>query len=204
MHPAFRLTFLPPNLITLSRPVVVAWICYSLIQEPAATSDSLWMLAAFLFFYWVSDYVDGYVARLLGMTSNYGAKLDLFCDRVCDFLVVFTILIVHDLTYWIPVLFYMLGRLAPEFLYFLHAARFKDSPLFVSWSEKAYKIYGEVFYFIRTMFFAFVLFGDPHWIVSAVFVLSNAVFLVDGLIILAGFAKQNKSGNAEVDGNRSS
>jgi phosphatidylglycerophosphate synthase len=200
MHPALRLTFLPPNLITLSRPAVVAWICYCLIQEPDATASSLWMLLAFLFFYWVSDYIDGFVARRLGQTSNYGAKLDLFCDRICDFLVVFTILIVHDLTYWIPVLFYMLGRLAPEFLYFLYADRFKDSPLFRNWSERAYKIYGEVFYFVRTVFFAFVLFGDPHWIVSAIFILSNAVFLIDGLIILGSFALDPSRGSDEAPG----
>lgn len=201
MHPALRLTFLPPNLITLSRPIVVAWICYRLIQEPDMTAGSLWMLLAFLFFYWVSDYIDGFVARRLGQTSNYGAKLDLFCDRICDFLVVFTILIVHDLTYWIPVLFYMLGRLAPEFLYFLYADRFKDSPLFRNWSEGAYKIYGEVFYFVRTVFFAFVLFGDPHWIVSAIFILSNAVFLIDGLIILGSFARPAATESPEQAGN---
>jgi hypothetical protein len=104
------------------------------------------------------------------------------------------------LTYWIPVLFYMLGRLAPEFLYFLYADRFKDSPLFRNWSERAYKIYGEVFYFVRTVFFAFVLFGDPHWIVSAIFILSNAVFLIDGLIILGSFALDPSRGSDEAPG----
>ncbi len=178
----------PANLVTLSRPVAVAIIAEQMIHEPAATAASVWMLSAFLFFYWVSDYLDGWVARRMGTTSVFGAKLDLFCDRICDFTVVFAILVVHGMDFWLPVLFYMLGRLAPEFLYFLHSDRFKDSPLFVNWSEGAYKIYGEVFYFTRTVFFTSVLFGFAHWSITAVFIASNGIFLFDGLLILKTFA----------------
>jgi len=187
-----RLLFLPPNLITLSRPIAVSILCYFLIHDPRLVVDGYVGFFLFLFFYWVSDYLDGIVARKMGMTSNFGSKLDLFCDRICDFVIVFTVLIVHDLEYWFPMLVYMLGRLAPEFLYFLHSDQFRDSPLFKDWSDKAYKIYGEAFYFVRTVFFTLVLFSSPHWLVSAIFILSNIIFLFDGMLILKSFAAENK------------
>lgn len=187
-----RILLQPSNLISLSRPGVVALLCYLLIVSPDLVRQGYWGLGLFLLFYWLSDYVDGLVARYLKMTSEFGAKLDLFCDRIADYLVVFTILIVFRLEYWVPVLFYMLARLAPEFLYFLYADAFSKSPLFKSWSKRAYKIYGECFYLVRTVFFASVLFSTPHWLVSAVFMLSNAIFLFDGMLILRDFAIRDR------------
>lgn len=182
----------PSNLITLSRPAVVAGLCYLLIQDPAVVREGYWGLGLFLLFYWASDYLDGMVARWMNTTSEFGAKLDLFCDRICDYLVVFTILIVFRLEYWLPLLFYMLARLAPEFLYFLYADAFSKSPLFKSWSKRAYKVYGEFFYLVRTVFFAAVLFATPHWLITAVFMLSNAIFLFDALLILRHYARQSR------------
>jgi len=184
------LLLLPSNLITLSRPAVVGVLCYLLIQDPDLAREGYWGLALFLFFYWATDYLDGMVARWMNTTSEFGAKLDLFCDRICDYLVVFTILIAFRLEYWVPVLFYMLARLAPEFLYFLYADSFSKSPLFKSWSKGAYKVYGETFYLIRTVFFAAVLFATPHWLITAVFMLSNGIFLLDALLILRHYARQ--------------
>ena len=189
-----RLLLLPPNLITMSRPIAVAVLCYYLIHDPVGIHDGYVGLVIFLFFYWITDFIDGYVAKLTGTTSEFGGKFDLFCDRLCDFIVVFTILVVHDLTYSIEILCYMLGRLAPEFLYFQYADSFSESPLFKNWTKKAYGIYSEVFYFIRTVFFAAVLFATPHWSISTVFVMSNMVFLLDAILILKHSAKTGRKG----------
>ena len=182
----------PSNLITLARPLGVAVICYLLIQHPAMIRAGYWGVVLFLLFYWASDYVDGFVARRMNTVSEFGAKLDLLCDRLCDFLVVFTILVVFRLEYWLPVLFYMLARLAPEFLYFLYADAFAKSPLFKNWTRRAYKIYGEVFYLVRTVFFAAVMFSTPHWLISVLFVASNAIFLFDALLILKQYAERDR------------
>ena len=187
-----RLLILPPNLISLSRPLVVAILCYCLINGIGDLRDGYLGLGLFLFFYWASDYLDGFVARLTGTGSVFGSKFDLFCDRISDFVIVFTILVVHDLAFWPEMLVYMLGRLAPEFLYFMYADSFSESPLFKNWPNTAYKIYGEVFYLIRTIFFASVLFLTPHWAISAIFMLSNAVFLLDAILILKHFADESR------------
>ena len=199
-----RLLLLPPNLITMSRPIAVAVLCYYLIHDPVGIHDGYVGLVIFLFFYWITDFIDGYVAKLTGTTSEFGGKFDLFCDRLCDFIVVFTILAVHDLAYSIEILSYMLGRLAPEFLYFQYAGSFSESPLFKNWTKRAYKIYGEVFHFIRTVFFAAVLFLTPHWSISAIFVVSNMIFLLDAILILKHFAESGRNPHPRSEGNGTS
>ena len=67
-----------PNLFTFLRllclPVFV-WVLFGLPSRQAAA----WMLGGL----GATDWVDGYLARRLGQTSEFGKKFDPTVDRLC-------------------------------------------------------------------------------------------------------------------------
>ena len=70
------------NLLALSRLGIVPIIIYLLVQETALAS----LLALLLFILaLISDFLDGYLARLRKETSKVGSFLDLFADKTLVF-----------------------------------------------------------------------------------------------------------------------
>lgn len=68
-----------PNLLTMSRLVAAALIPTVFLAAPRPMADAL---ALSLFVYAsITDYLDGYLARRLGQTSDLGARLDALADK---------------------------------------------------------------------------------------------------------------------------
>ena len=69
--------FFVPNIIGYVRFILVFSVLLTFRSHPKITAF-LYALSQGL------DYIDGYVARKLGQCSNFGAVLDMVCDRVSD------------------------------------------------------------------------------------------------------------------------
>ncbi|HUF99177.1 MAG TPA: CDP-alcohol phosphatidyltransferase family protein [Ilumatobacter sp.] len=84
-----------PNLFTLLRllclPVFV-WLLFGLPSRQAAA----WMLGVL----GATDWVDGYLARRLGQTSEFGKKFDPTVDRLLFFVGIVSILIDESMPVW--------------------------------------------------------------------------------------------------------
>jgi cardiolipin synthase (CMP-forming) len=88
-----------PNLITLIRllllPVFV-WVLFGLPSRQAAA----WMLGVL----GATDWIDGYLARRLGQTSEFGKKFDPTVDRLWFVVAVVAIIINDSIPVWFAVL----------------------------------------------------------------------------------------------------
>ncbi len=84
-----------PNLFTLLRllclPVFI-WLLFGLESRQAAA----WMLGLL----GATDWVDGYLARRLGQTSEFGKKFDPTVDRLLFFVAIVAILIDQSMPLW--------------------------------------------------------------------------------------------------------
>ncbi len=97
-----------PNLITLSRiPMmfVIVWLMYQEWTGAASLAFWLFIIAA------VGDWYDGYLARRMGLISNFGKFMDALADKI---MVLGLMIAFVDLD-WIPV-FWVLLHLCREFL----------------------------------------------------------------------------------------
>jgi CDP-diacylglycerol--glycerol-3-phosphate 3-phosphatidyltransferase len=94
------------NLVTLSRLLlllVVVWLFY---QAPAWWSFSTFFLIIFIF---ISDGLDGYIARKRNETSLFGALFDIAGDRITE-LTLWIVAADTDLVpIWVPLVFIIRG-----------------------------------------------------------------------------------------------
>ena len=65
------------NVITLTRTVAALVLALS-----GARTHSLTLLLSALGAYWIGDIADGFVARLTGTETRFGAAMDIMCDRI--------------------------------------------------------------------------------------------------------------------------
>jgi CDP-diacylglycerol--glycerol-3-phosphate 3-phosphatidyltransferase len=96
------------NLITLSRLLLLVLVVWMAYQPP-----SWWQLAdvALLIVVFVTDGLDGYVARLRGETSLFGAMFDIAGDRIVE-LTMWIVLADLDLVpIWVPLVFVVRGTI---------------------------------------------------------------------------------------------
>ena len=88
-----------PNLFTLARllclPVFV-WLLFGLPSRQAAA----WVLGAL----GATDWVDGYLARRLGQSSEFGKKFDPTVDRLLFFVAIVAIVINDAMPLWVAAL----------------------------------------------------------------------------------------------------
>ena len=94
------------NLVTLSRLVlllVVAWLFY----QPAAW----WSFATFflIIFIFVSDGLDGYIARKRNETSLFGALFDIAGDRIVELTLWIVTADIGLVPIWVPLVFIVRG-----------------------------------------------------------------------------------------------
>ena len=96
------------NLITLSRLLLLFVVIYFAYQ-PA----SWWQMAnvALLIFVFVSDGLDGYVARKRGETSVFGAMFDIAVDRIVELSLWVAYLPLGLVPLWAPLVFVVRGSI---------------------------------------------------------------------------------------------
>ena len=94
------------NLVTLSRLLlllVVVWLSY---QPPAWWSFATFFLIIFIF---VSDGLDGYIARKRNETSLFGALFDIAGDRITELTLWIVAADIDLVPIWVPLVFIIRG-----------------------------------------------------------------------------------------------
>jgi CDP-diacylglycerol--glycerol-3-phosphate 3-phosphatidyltransferase len=94
------------NLITLSRLLVLLLVVWLFYQPPTAWSFASFFLIAFIF---VSDGLDGYVARKRNETSLFGALFDIAGDRIVEFTLWIVAADTDLVPVWVPLVFIIRG-----------------------------------------------------------------------------------------------
>lgn len=96
------------NFITLSR-LVLLFVVIGFAYQPA----SWWHLAnvALLIFVFVSDSLDGYVARKFNETSKFGAMFDIAVDRIVELSLWIAYLPLGLVPLWAPLVFVVRGSI---------------------------------------------------------------------------------------------
>jgi len=118
-----------PNLFTLARLVAIPVFVWLLFDRNNRGSAA-WLLGAL----GSTDWVDGWLARRLGQTSDFGAKFDPIVDRVLFFVAIPSLIIDDSMPLLLAVAF-----VAREFFVALIAVlrHFRHLPnLVVSWEGK--------------------------------------------------------------------
>ena len=81
-----------PNLITLARLLLTAacFVCLELTRPEAPQTNLVWWAFALFVLAASTDFVDGWLARRLGMVTAFGRVVDPFADKVlvCGVLVI--------------------------------------------------------------------------------------------------------------------
>jgi CDP-diacylglycerol--glycerol-3-phosphate 3-phosphatidyltransferase len=94
------------NLVTLSRLILLALVVWLVYQPP-----SIWQFAAFILviLIFVSDALDGYIARKLNETSLFGALFDIAGDRVVEITLWIVAMDLDLVPAWVPLVFIIRG-----------------------------------------------------------------------------------------------
>ncbi len=96
------------NLITLSRLVLLLVVVIVAYRPPSVVQLWIWPLLTLVF---VSDGLDGWVARRRGEESLFGALFDIAVDRIVELVLWIALADLDLVPIWIPVLFVVRGGL---------------------------------------------------------------------------------------------
>lgn len=86
--------FFISNIVSLSRFLLLAVTLYFFF------TGSFLLVLIFIFLIWVSDLLDGYLARSRNEISELGKIIDPIADKVCVILIVFSLLIKDIIPLW--------------------------------------------------------------------------------------------------------
>lgn len=88
-----------PNLVTLIR-IVLAFVAIVLFSLPV-TFAALALVLTLVVIY--MDSLDGYLARKLGVASDFGALFDITGDRIVEHIFWIYFAVVHQVGVWVPI-----------------------------------------------------------------------------------------------------
>ena len=155
-----------PNVLTTVRllaiPFMAAFILASGRPEEAGEK---YIVPAFLFFViiWVTDAVDGFIARKFNQVSDFGKIYDPFVDKLFQFTTTFMMLLIHKMPLWV-----VLFIITKEAIMILGGAYMLQMRHFV---VKA-KWYGKIttVLFVAGFATAFFISPDNQYIVNFLFI----------------------------------
>lgn len=148
-----------PNFICIFRVLCAVIFCIFCFSALNASDASLHLSSATVkLFYSISiifvivlDGLDGVVARALKQETEFGAKLDIFCDRLVENIyLVFYVFFLKTLVWWIFAFFIIRG-LVVDFLSFKSSKPLGDS--FLRSSRFMRALYG----FLKVIMFIFLV-----------------------------------------------
>jgi CDP-diacylglycerol--glycerol-3-phosphate 3-phosphatidyltransferase len=90
-----------PNLVSLSRVVLVPYVLYLFYQQRPQTDRVAFALALVAL---LTDYLDGYLARRLGQVSKWGKILDPVADKICVAAAAVVAVDLRDYPLWVMIL----------------------------------------------------------------------------------------------------
>jgi CDP-diacylglycerol--glycerol-3-phosphate 3-phosphatidyltransferase len=94
------------NLVTLSRLVMVLLVVWLARQPPSAWQFANFWLVALIF---ITDALDGYIARKRRETSLFGALFDIAGDRIAELTLWIVAAVLELVPIWVPVVFVVRG-----------------------------------------------------------------------------------------------
>ena len=94
------------NLVTLSRLVLLLVVVWLLYLPPTAWAFAAFFLIAFMF---VSDWLDGYIARKRNEASLFGALFDIAGDRIVELTLWIVAADIDLVPIWVPLVFIFRG-----------------------------------------------------------------------------------------------
>jgi CDP-diacylglycerol--glycerol-3-phosphate 3-phosphatidyltransferase len=94
------------NLVTLSRLLLLLLVVWLLYQPPTPWSFASFFLIIFIF---ISDGLDGYIARKRNETSLFGALFDIAGDRIVELTLWIVAADIDLVPIWVPLVFIMRG-----------------------------------------------------------------------------------------------
>lgn len=107
-----------PNLICFFRVLLTLIFCFFCFQGLNVSDDSLHLSSGMvklffslsIIFVILLDGLDGFVARVLKQETEFGAKLDIFCDRLVENIyLIFYVFFLKTLVFWVLVFFIIRG-----------------------------------------------------------------------------------------------
>jgi phosphatidylglycerophosphate synthase len=93
---------LSPNQWTLLTIVPILFTLYFLIHSNFVLAALFFIIASFI------DLIDGSVARVMGLTSKFGAYLDTIMDRYVEFIIIIGLLFANLPDYYLPISFWLI------------------------------------------------------------------------------------------------
>lgn len=191
-----------PNIITSIRFIAIPFMAYYIYA--GVEVDEKYNLVAFILFLsiWLTDVLDGYIARKYDQVTDFGKLFDPFVDKLFQFVAALMMAIVGKLPIWIPVV------IAFKEI----AIIFGGAILFRKYRMVVYaKWYGKLSTVLFVVAFCFLFFVDPGEFSKAVYVFvlpigmsifSYGKYFIDEVIpILNKKNKIGKNGPAPESGN---
>jgi cardiolipin synthase len=92
-----------PNILTFLRLFAVPVLCYLISQWPS------YRLGAFLLFIgiWLTDMLDGFIARRFNMTSDFGKLFDPLVDKIFQLSTALTMHLVGRMPLWVVIFMFV-------------------------------------------------------------------------------------------------
>ncbi len=157
-----KLRFEPtvPNILTLIRFFAIPVLAYLILA-----GDSYNLMAFFLFAaIWLTDLLDGYIARNFNQVTEFGKLFDPFVDKLFQFTIAIMMFAVGKLPIWVPVIIF-----AKELLMIAGSAlllKKRETVVFAAW-------YGKIGTVLYVVAFAvlFFLSRDQRMVINLIFIL---------------------------------
>lgn len=202
MSPALpRVLCWPPNAVTISRVLLVGGLVTALLAGMEV--PKFLRIFVVVYGYWLSDHLDGWLARWTKTSSAFGEYLDLAADRFCD--LALAVWVIHSCPslLWFTLVF-LLTRVSFDVVlkrviesWSLIAAKLPRLGLLQETS--VHDIVATLFHLIRSTYFLFALLGSPQRVlgyllcVGCVFYTSTIVLKFEALAIAAEAKRAGES-----------
>ena len=161
-----------PNILTTIRLFAIPIMAWFIYKSGKVGNENFGMIA-FVFFLsiWMTDVVDGFIARKFGMVSDFGKIYDPFVDKLFQFTTALMLLIIRKIPAWVVV--FMLTKEVVMILVGAYLLQQKNMVVHSKWYGKA-----STALFVLALASQFFVPVDMKWVSSYIFIapVSMAIF----------------------------
>ena len=167
-----RFSWTIPNILTTIRLFAIPVMAWFIFQSGKVENENDSMVA-FIFFFaiWITDVVDGFIARKFDMVSDFGKIYDPFVDKLFQFTTALMLLIIGKIPAWVVI--FMLTKEVVMILVGAYLLQQKNIVVHSKWYGKATTVL-----FVLALATQFFVATDKKWIASYIFIapVAMAVF----------------------------